>query len=114
MKYKTTAKEVKDGYYYLAKIGYCDLQHLLEYNPDIRCVAYASGVYGWNFDIYEIDGESGTLAICTGYRPCGYPLNFDKVREFDKKARELTYKNKSQLTKEFYNFAIEEMQKAFN
>jgi hypothetical protein len=28
MKYKTTAKELKDGYYHIISCGYCELQSL--------------------------------------------------------------------------------------
>jgi hypothetical protein len=31
MKYKTTAKAVKEGYYTIIEAGYCDLQSLLNY-----------------------------------------------------------------------------------
>ena len=29
---------------------------------------YNSGVYGWNYDVYEI----GNVIICAGYRPVGF------------------------------------------
>lgn len=61
MKYKTTRKAVVAGSPRLVSVGYCDLQTLLRYHSPI---AYTSGVYGWNFDVYEIHG----LTICTGYR----------------------------------------------
>lgn len=61
MKYKTTRKAVVAGSPRLVSAGYCDLQTLLRYHSPI---AYTSGVYGWNFDVYEVNG----LTICTGYR----------------------------------------------
>lgn len=61
MKYKTTRKAVVAGSPRLVSVGYCDLQTLLRYHSP---VAYTCGVYGWNFDVYEIHG----LTICTGYR----------------------------------------------
>ena len=30
-------------------------------------IGYNSGVYGWNYDVYEIENA----LICAGYRPCG-------------------------------------------
>lgn len=61
MKYKTTTKALREGACNLKSAGYCDLQYLLtNHNP----VAYTSGVYGWNFDVYKVYG----LTICTGYR----------------------------------------------
>lgn len=79
MKYKTTRKAVVAGSYNLVCAGYCSLQNLL------RChdaIAYTSGVYGWNFDVYEVHG----LTICTGYR--GMPgRRANNIREYEGKAR---------------------------
>lgn len=41
MKYKTTAKELKEGYYKIISVGYCDLQSLLSYKSPI---AYSKGI----------------------------------------------------------------------
>ena len=84
MKFKTTNKAIKEGYRNVIRIGYCDLQYLLYYkNP----VAYTSGAYGWNADIYEIGRGS---AICTGYRPVGnIKADYELVREYDKKAEKI-------------------------
>ena len=64
MKYKTTKRAVMDGYGFVISVGYTDLQHLLHYKSP---VAYTSGQYGWNADVYDF----GNIAICTGYRPFG-------------------------------------------
>ncbi len=61
MKYKTTRKAIVNGCARVKKANYCDLQNLLR-NHDAN--AYTCGVYGWNFDVYEVYG----LTICTGYR----------------------------------------------
>jgi hypothetical protein len=81
MKYKTTAKALRNGANNLVSAGYCDLQYLLSnHNP----VAYTCGVYGWNFDVYEVYG----VTICTGYR--GMPgRTANNIREYEQKAREL-------------------------
>lgn len=63
MKYKTTRKAIVQGTpaAQLVSAGYCDLQVLLcNHEP----VAYTAGVYGWNFDVFQVYG----LTICTGYR----------------------------------------------
>lgn len=84
MKYKTTKRAVMDGYDFVISVGYADLQHLLYYKSP---VAYTSGQYGWNADIYDF----WNIAICTGYRPFGnissskYGIN----RMFDKTAEEV-------------------------
>ena len=102
MKYKTTAKELKAGYYRIISCGYCDLQSLLSYeNP----VAYSSGTYGWNFDVYNING----VAIATGYR--GMPeknskASYDLVREYEDKSQGKTAEEKKVLILEFVDKAI--------
>ena len=61
MKYKTTRKAIVNGSVNVRSAGYCDLSHLLtNHSP----VAYTCGVYGWNFDVFEVYG----VTICTGYR----------------------------------------------
>lgn len=66
-KFKTTNREMmKEALTYA--VGYCELQNLFHYQ---NAVAYTSGVYGWNSDIYLLNGNT---YISTGYRPCGYHL----------------------------------------
>ena len=88
MKYKTTAKALRKGACNLRSAGYCDLQYLLtNHNP----VAYTCGVYGWNFDVYEVYG----LTICTGYR--GMPgERLEGIAEAEGKAMDLlAWENKT-------------------
>ena len=97
MKYKTTAKELKAGYYKIIEAGYCDLQSLLSYKSPI---AYSKGTYGWNFDVYDIDG----VAIVTGYR--GMPsrnskASYDLCKEYADKSQGKTAEEKDKLIKEF-------------
>ena len=81
MKYKTTRKAVVNGSVNVRCAGYCDLQNLLRNHS---AVAYTAGVYGWNFDVYEVYG----VTICTGYR--NMPgKRLDGVQEYEKKAREI-------------------------
>ena len=98
MKFKTTAKEVKNGYYRIISIGYCGLQTLLSYESPC---AYSRGVYGWNFDLYDFNG----VAICTGYRmmPSKNTIknNYELVREYEKKAEGRTAEQKKELISEF-------------
>lgn len=80
MKYKTTRKAVVAGSPRLVSVGYCDLQSLLRYHSP---VAYTCGVYGWNFDVYEVYG----LTICTGYR--GMPgRTANNARKYEEAARD--------------------------
>lgn len=67
MQFKTTKKDVMNGYWEIIEVGYCDLQHLLGF---LSPSAYTCGIYGWNTDIYEMPFNSN-ICICTGYRPFG-------------------------------------------
>ena len=101
MKYKTTAKALKEGYHKIISVGYCDLQNLLNYE---KPVAYSSGTYGWNFDVYDVDG----VAIATGYR--GMPSknssdDYALIREYEKKSEGATAEEKKYLIREFIDKA---------
>lgn len=81
MKIETTRKAIVSGTpsSRLVKAGYCELSTLLRFHDPI---AYTTGVYGWNFDVYEVYG----LTICTGYRNmAGRRAN--KCGEYEEKAR---------------------------
>lgn len=81
MKYKTTRKAVVNGSVNVRSAGYCDLSYLLRNHSPI---AYTCGVYGWNFDVFEVYG----VTICTGYR--NMPgKRLDGVQEYEKKASEI-------------------------
>ena len=81
MKYKTTAKALREGACNLRSAGYCDLCNLLRAHD---ANAYTSGVYGWNFDVYEVYG----LTICTGYR--GMPgKRLEGIAEYEAKAADV-------------------------
>ena len=62
MKVKTTNKALREAQ--AIEIGYCRMKWLLTYEEPVY---YTSGVYGWNSDVYSIDG----MIISTGYRPAG-------------------------------------------
>ena len=97
MKYKTTAKELKQGYYKIISVGYCDLQSLLCYKSPI---AYSKGLYGWNFDVYDFNG----VAICTGYRSMpskNSKTDYKLMREFEEKSQGKTAVEKDILIGEF-------------
>ena len=68
MKLKTTKNELNKNYIYIIRGGYCEFQTLLR-TPKAREMFYACGVYGWNWDAYEIEASDGTrVCVCTGYR----------------------------------------------
>ena len=77
MKFKTTAKSIREGYAKKIAVGYCSMQHLLWNHAPI---AYTCGVYGWNFDVYTVDG----VTICTGYRGMvGKSVDYEMLREYE-------------------------------
>lgn len=81
MKHKTTRKAVINGSVNIKCASYCDLQHLLRNHEP---VAYTAGVYGWNFDIFEVYG----VTICTGYR--NMPgARLEHIAEYEEKARNI-------------------------
>lgn len=81
MKYKTTRKAIVAGCQNIRSAGYCDLADLLRNHEP---VAYTCGIYGWNFDVFEVYG----VTICTGYR--NMPgKRLDGIRKYEKKAREI-------------------------
>ena len=86
MKYKTTAKAIREGSCNPRSVGYCDLQYLLNNHSPI---AYTCGVYGWNFDVYEVYG----VTICTGYRGMIGP-RCEGITEYEKKAESIFHDEK--------------------
>ena len=81
MKFKTTTKAIKNGYSNVKRAGYCEIQTLLR---GVTPIAYTAGVYGWNYDVYRING----VTICTGYR--GMPGERIKgATEYEQKAQEI-------------------------
>lgn len=79
MKFKTTTKYIKAVYNNIKCAGYCELSNLLRGREPI---AYTCGIYGWNYDVYYING----VTICTGYR--GMPgARVQGATEYEQKAR---------------------------
>lgn len=84
-KVKTTRKSITESFAKIVSIGYCDAQHLLCFHSPI---AYTCGVYGWNFDVYDINGT----AVCTGYR--GMPgKHLSNVGEYERQAEQVLKSN---------------------
>lgn len=109
MKAQITLKQLKQMFSKRIAIGYCDASNLLKFEEPI---AYTAGVYGWNNDIYAIDG----CAIVTGYRNLCENINYNKsrIRDYDKKAYDVildntidweTKKNKSKNPARLFHYA---------
>lgn len=99
MKYKTTAKALREGACNLRSAGCCDYL-LINHSP----VAYTCGAYGWNFDVYDVYG----LTICTGYRGM-LGKRLEGIAEAERKAKEiLSWENKG-MTYDEKREAVEEL-----
>ena len=85
MKFKTTKKVINEAYRNIICVGYADLSYLLTY---IEPMAYTCGVYGWNADIYNINGK----VLVTGYRPFGnIKPDYDIVNKYNMTARDIIH-----------------------
>lgn len=101
MKYKITAKAIREGAINPRCAGYCDLQYLL-YNHEP--VAYTCGVYGWNFDVYEVYG----VTICTGYRGM-VGKRCEGIDEYNKKAEKILSWENKEMTYDEKREAVEKL-----
>ena len=85
MKFKASKKELREGYYRIIGVGYCNAQHLLQYqNPNSYCVR----AEGWACDNYDVNG----VLISTGYSYINSKNtlhDYAMIREYDEKAREI-------------------------
>ena len=63
MAIEMTRNEIKRLYRNVYCVGYCDMYYLLQ--DGARKIGYNSGVYGWNYTVYEINADT---CILTGYR----------------------------------------------
>ena len=79
MKLRTSKKEINNSYNTVLKVGYRQLQTLLNWQ---ELFAYSWGVCGWSCDYYNING----VIISTGYLPTGQQVDYNLVREYEKKA----------------------------
>lgn len=83
MKFKTTAKAIRNSYGKKLAISYCGAYFLLWNHAP---VAYTCGVYGWNFDVYTVNG----VTICTGYRGMvGATPDWEILEKYEHAAREV-------------------------
>lgn len=101
MKYKTTAKAIREGACNPRSVGYCDLQYLLtNHSPN----AYTCGVYGWNFNVYSLYG----ITICTGYRGMVGPC-CEGIAEYEEKAAKILSWENKEMTYDEKREAVENL-----
>ena len=86
MKFKTTKKAMKENYNTILKIGYCNIQNLLQYED---AIAYSTRAEGWACDYYKV----GNVIICEGYAPIGKSVSYDLQKKYNDLAEEIRYNN---------------------
>lgn len=79
MKMKITRKQMVQ-LPHLYRVGYCDAENLL---AGLDPLAYTTGIYGWNCDVYALPGG---VHICTGYRGLAGD-NIPNLKEFETAAK---------------------------
>lgn len=57
-----TRNEIRRQYKTVIQLGYCDIYELTR---QLKKIGYNAGVYGWNYDAFELDWDT---CIITGYR----------------------------------------------
>lgn len=85
MKFKTTSKQIKNNYgaRFIFQAGYCELQNIFR---GISPIAYNAGIYGWNYDLFDIDG----VAFTTGYRSMiGRNIPYELIKKYNKKVAQI-------------------------
>ena len=103
MKFKTTKKAMRSAYGTILTIGYCNAQHLLNYEEPI---AYSTRAEGWACDYYVVNN----VLISTGYAPIDGIRNYQLVREYDQKAEAIQYnyeKTHEERKAEIYELLVE-------
>lgn len=93
MKMKMTRNQIADlPANKIVTAGYCDLQYLLS---GVDPIGYNAGVYGWNYDVYVLDG----ICILTGYHtPSKYP-KVVKAEMYESRAQKISmdYRFKAEM-----------------
>lgn len=85
-----TKNEIKKQYETIIQVGYCDLYDLTR---QLKKIGYNAGIYGWNYDVFELDWNT---CIITGYRTFDkgtIRLTSDFIQYMDKKANKITNNN---------------------
>ena len=112
MKVQVTKKEIRENYYNIISIGYCEAQFMLRHlAPDY----YSAGIYGWSCDYYKINNNT---IISTGYNPVKGIEDHDIIKKYENKAEKISHNKKyswdtiqKKLSKNLDNFIKEMLEK---
>lgn len=83
------------GKRYCYRVGYCHAPYLLDASLRTR---YRAGIYGWNYDAFDIQD----ITITTGYRPIGGALPRELYEDLDERAKDASNAEKANLLAELY------------
>ena len=109
MKMKVTNKLLKNNFFNLYRVGYCDLQTIFS---GVDADYYNAGVYGWNYDGYR--SPDGRAVITTGYRNMmGERIPSELLEKYNKKASKINAKYSAWVDYEKRKKALEKMRLAF-
>lgn len=100
---KVTRSEINKNN--MVALGYCQIQHTLNFFGEDFKIGYNAGIYGWNYDLYNINGVS----VVTGYNVPYYQYSNNTIRtklvELENKVSKCSLKeyreNKEKWKKEF-------------
>ena len=107
MKTKITKKAIMNTFRNVIKVGYCDMQDALKCREPYF---YTTGAYGWNADVYVIDGDT---VIVTGYRPFGnMELPREVIDTLNECAKSITEYYNYEKAKIYLNDNLEELARA--
>lgn len=89
----------------MVALGYCQIQHTLNFFGEKFKVGYNAGIYGWNYDLYNING----ISVVTGYNVPYYQYSNKEIKNkliaMENKIRKCSLeeyrKNKEKWKKEF-------------
>lgn len=83
-KLKVTRNNIKAMYNKVVNVGYCNMGYLL---TGIEPRFYNSGIYGWNWDGYEIADD---ICVITGYRnTLGVNVDREELARYEEQARQI-------------------------
>lgn len=89
----------------MVALGYCQIQHTLNFFGEEFKVGYNAGIYGWNYDLYCINGVSIATGYNVPYREYSNKGMKEKLIALENKLSKSTLKeyreNKEKWKKEF-------------
>lgn len=103
-----TKNDIKRRYTTIIQLGYCDIYELTR---KLKKIGYNAGVYGWNYDAFELDWNT---CIITGYRTFSkgtIKLTRDFTQYMDKKACEIAKNNRCNYDE--YNKQMNDLKNEF-